>query len=134
MQRIFVGGLVVILCGGMFYRIFFNLLQAPVERWDEQTNIEVVINSLSHKSFPVLYIDDKPFFEKPPLWYWITAIVVKSVNQSPFSMRLLSAVSGVGVILLTVFLAWRWWGVYAGISSWIVLLTTNQLFVTNAGG
>jgi 4-amino-4-deoxy-L-arabinose transferase-like glycosyltransferase len=46
-------------------------------------------------------------------------------------MRLLSAGAGIATIMITSYLAFRWWGPIAGLTTWIILITTNQLFVTN---
>jgi len=109
------------------YRCFWNLEQAPFEQWDEATNIGVLTETISRKSIPVLMYQGKPFFEKPPLWYYMQLI-------SPFSPRSLSAAAGFLTILLTAYIAWKWWGTVAGVTAWIVLLSTNQLFLNNPAG
>lgn len=134
MQRILLTIIIIVLIPTTVYRIFSGQSAQPVQRWDEKKNIAVVTNSLAHASFPILYFDDKPFFEKPPLWYMASAALTTATHSSPFSMRLVSLVSGTGIILLTVLLAWGQWGPIAAISAWVVLLCTNQLFITNAGG
>lgn len=134
MQRMFAIGVILMLGAVTLWKIFYRLPDTPVAKWDEQTNIAVVTESLSRGSFPFLYLYGKPFFEKPPLWYMTTAGVVILTSESVFSMRLVSAVAGLGIIFLTVFVAWQQWGMLAGIASWIVLLGSNQLFTANAGG
>lgn len=116
------------------YRCFWNLEKAPLERWDETTNISVITETLSRGSFPVLYLSDKPFFEKPPVWYYIHLLVAGVADASPIAMRMTSAVGGFLIILLTVSFAWKWWGSLAGVITWIILLATNHLFVTNPSG
>ena len=76
-----------------------------------------------------------PFFEKPPVWFTIGTTLSRI---SPFSrvntLRAFSALSGV-LLIGTVFLvAYRTWGLIAGITEWIVLITTNHLFVSNLPG
>lgn len=109
------------------YRCFWNLNQSPIERWDESTNLSVITETRLLGSFPVLYLSGKPFFEKPPLWYWLQVV-------SPYTPRVISAVFGFLAVLLTALLAWKWWGGLASFTAWTVLLTTNQLFVTNPEG
>ncbi len=116
------------------YRLFVGLGDQPLERWDEKTNISVVTDSVSQNMFPVLYLGPKPFFEKPPLWYFANSLVAKTFGTSAVSMRMTSAFSGLFVILISAYLAWRWWGKTAMIVTWLVLLSTDQLFITNAGG
>jgi 4-amino-4-deoxy-L-arabinose transferase-like glycosyltransferase len=133
MQRIFYITLLALLFSITAYRLFFHLSHPPVEQWDERTNIAVVENSLANRSLPILYFQDKPFFEKPPLWYIVSAATVTALHDSTFSLRVVSAFSGLLILMLTSYIAWVWWGPIAAIISWIVLLGSHQLFVTNAG-
>jgi len=110
-----------------WYRCFFQLQIQPIERWDESTNISVIRNTRFHHSFPILFVEDKPFFEKSPLWYYVSLLL-------PVHPRAISATAGFLTILLVSYIAWKWWGPLAGFISWVILLTTNHLFVTNPSG
>ncbi len=116
------------------YRLFVGLEKQTVEVWDEKTNISVVTETIARKEFPILYLNQKPFFEKPPLWYFINSGIATIFGISPISIRLTSSISGLFIICISVLVASRWWGITATIATWVVLLTTNQLFITNAGG
>lgn len=78
--------LTIILAGVL---CFFKLADHQVQQWDEQTNIDVVDETLR---FPppdkgelegvfdsklILHYNGKPFFEKPPLWYWGSMAIIK---------------------------------------------------------
>lgn len=117
-----------------YQRIFPALDHAPVQTWDESTNVSVVKNSLSTHSFPALSRLDQPFFEKPPLWYFSTMLLAKNNAPTVANGRFISAVFGFLTILLTTFISWRWWGSVGAITTWGVLMTTNHLFITNPGG
>jgi 4-amino-4-deoxy-L-arabinose transferase-like glycosyltransferase len=47
----------------------------------------------------------EPFFDKPPLYFWLTALSFKLFGVSEFSERFFSALAGVGVGLTLYFLA-----------------------------
>lgn len=115
-------------------RCFGNLFTQPQERWDETTNIAVIRDTISHKSFPILWIDSKPFFEKPPFWYWINIGISYFSQNTLNTVRSFSAITGILVILVSVYIAWSNWGMIAGLISWYLLLSTNQLFITNPAG
>ena len=117
-----------------YARFFPTLMQSPIQKWDEQTNISIVTNEKSMQHFPILYKGDQPFFEKPPLWYWATMAVNTSLTDGAHSARVISAMAGFFILLLTTFLAWRWWGYAAGLSTWLVLISTNHLFTINPHG
>jgi 4-amino-4-deoxy-L-arabinose transferase-like glycosyltransferase len=67
---------------------------------------------------PRLY--GKPWFEKPPLYYWGAAICFKLFGVSEAAARLPSAISA---LLATLALAWLAWRVYgADTARWVLLL------------
>lgn len=119
--------LTLLLIALTWYRCFGNLTTNPIERWDEQTNIAVIADTRSHGSFPILFLENTPFFEKSPLWYYLHLFL-------PVHPRVVSAFAGLLTILLTAYITWKWWGPLAGFVSWVILLTTNHLFVTNPSG
>jgi len=126
--------LILILLVVTVYRLFFGLGTQPIERWDEKTNIDVVTDTINQNKFPSLYLGQEPFFEKPPLWYFLNIGIARTFGISNFSMRATSAFSGLLIIILSAYIAWRWWGTVAMIATWVTYLFTNQLFVNNAGG
>jgi 4-amino-4-deoxy-L-arabinose transferase-like glycosyltransferase len=120
--------------GVTLYSCFSHLGVAPLTQWDEQTNIRIVLSSVANIREPILILDSHPFFEKPPLWYFINADIGSIVEISARSMRSLSAASGCLTIMFTAYLAFRWWGSIAGLTSWIILISTHQLFENNPAG
>jgi 4-amino-4-deoxy-L-arabinose transferase-like glycosyltransferase len=67
---------------------------------------------------PRLY--DKPWFEKPPLYYWGAAICFKFFGVSEAAARLPSAISA---LLATLAMAWLAWRIYGGETArWLLLL------------
>lgn len=106
----------------------------PIEQWDEQTNSTVVRESYRKNTFPFLIYQSKPFFEKPPLWYYIEYGLVALGYNTLASFRIVSSFSGILLILCTAYAAKRWWGNKAFLTTWIVLLFSRQMFITNIGG
>ena len=122
----------VFLCA--VFMCFYSLGRNQPERWDEQTNAGVV-SELTRTSAPwILTYNRHPFFEKPPLWYWITATITKLFGFSNFNLRVTSALSGFILIMLVYFLSSAMFSPAAGIISALILLSTGQLFILNAGG
>jgi len=67
---------------------------------------------------PRLY--GKPWFEKPPLYYWSAAICFKLFGVSEAAARLPSAISA---LLATLAMAWLAWRIYDGETArWLLLL------------
>ena len=76
--------------------LFLNLGSAEVERWDEFTNIQVVKESSSLN----LYFEGDNFFEKPPIWYWLTMALTSLLGDHLWVYRLPSAISGSAIVLI----------------------------------
>ena len=67
---------------------------------------------------PRLY--GKPWFEKPPLFYWGAALCIKLFGVSEAAARLPSAISALLATLALAWLAWRLYG--AETARWLLLL------------
>jgi 4-amino-4-deoxy-L-arabinose transferase-like glycosyltransferase len=125
----------------MFFKIFWNLGAAPLQRWDEQGNVDVVQTTMQSGNWLILKCKDKcsdclpreqavPFLEKPPLWYWLTMCSVKAFGESNTVYRLVPALSGFLLLMLLYFLSSTWFGFPAGMATIVTLLTTRHLFMT----
>src|SRR5690349_18174547 len=81
---------------------------------------------------PRLY--GKPWFEKPPLYYWGAAISFKLFGVSEAAARLPSAISA---LLATLALAWLAWRIYGSETArWLLLLlptTVGMIGFSHAG-
>ncbi|MDD3647025.1 MAG: glycosyltransferase family 39 protein [Candidatus Dojkabacteria bacterium] len=108
---------------------FYKLGSPQLERWDEYTNHKVIKESLASENPLGLKYEDTPFFEKPPLWYWLTMASVKVFGQNSFSVRFISATAGFLVIITTFTLGWKMFSYKSGLIAGSVLLATQQLFV-----
>ncbi len=105
----------------------------PATRWDEQTNIAVVRETLDKRSFPVLSYNSAPFFEKPPLWYYLNAGIGRMLGVTPIPMRMVSVIAGAIIIALSVLWVWNRYGSIAGLLTWVILLLSRQLFIKDIG-
>ena len=72
---------------------------------------------------PRLY--GKPWFEKPPLFYWGAALSFKYLGVSEASARLPSAISALLATLALAWLAWRLYG--AETARWLLLLLPTSV-------
>lgn len=167
----------ILLATTALFLCFFNLSKNQVQQWDEQTNINVVNETLAvldsrlrgndkgeggndkgRVTFLtkdglmgvfVLQYQNRPFLEKPPLWYWTTMSVVKIskndvlpvnythgklTNDDIFNYRLVSATSGFLLIVLIYHIGKKLWGHWGGIASGATLLATQHLFINNVSG
>lgn len=85
--------LLLLFCGLI---LILNLGERDVERWDEYTNIQVVQES----SGIYLSFQSEKFFEKPPIWYWLTRFLTNVLGDEIWVYRLPSALSGSAIVAL----------------------------------
>lgn len=85
--------LLLLLCGLI---LFVNLGNREVERWDEVTNIQVVKES----SGIDLSFQGEKFYEKPPIWYWLTRTLTNVLGEDLWVYRLPSAISGIAIVVI----------------------------------
>ena len=76
---------------------FINLGSPSLERWDEVTNAKVVHSIVNEGKFE---LDGNVFTEKPPLCYYMTAIIVKIFGENNLTLRAVSALSFVFISIL----------------------------------
>ena len=107
--------------------MFINLGVAPVELWDESTNIAVVRDTLDTGNIFDLQYNSSPFWEKPPLWYMATSALVKIFGDSTTVFRSISAISGVAFGLGIYYLLKKYHSKRAGILGVLVFLSIPQL-------
>jgi 4-amino-4-deoxy-L-arabinose transferase-like glycosyltransferase len=93
-QKTFIAVILIIITAVCI--LFINLQKAPIERWDEYTNITVVQESEGI----LLKYQNNNFFEKPPLWYWINIFANNLVNNNLILYRSISAISGLMISLI----------------------------------
>ena len=113
---------------------FYKLDKAPLEQWDEQTNYEVVRDTYAQENKLFLTKDQRPFFEKPPLWYYTTMVSISLFGENNFSMRLVSAVSGLSITAIIYYFVKRNTNKNAGLIAAASFLSVGQNFISFPAG
>jgi 4-amino-4-deoxy-L-arabinose transferase-like glycosyltransferase len=71
-----------------------------------------------------------PYFNKPPLVFWLAALSARIFGESAVALSLPSSMAAIGAVLLTCCLARRWFGDSMGLlAGWI--LATSPFFIRN---
>ncbi|OGG05051.1 hypothetical protein A2Z33_07265 [Candidatus Gottesmanbacteria bacterium RBG_16_52_11] len=125
-------GIAIIILAALLY--FTHLGLKPFERWDEITNVQVVRETILSKNRILLTLNGSAFFEKPPLWYWLSQFPVYLTGIRPESLRFVSAASGILTVWLTYRILAAAGMTTAGILSALTLLAVRHLSVNNPGG
>jgi 4-amino-4-deoxy-L-arabinose transferase-like glycosyltransferase len=75
---------------------------------------------------PRLY--GETWFEKPILYYWLTALTYKTLGVSEFAARLPSAVAGLLGVMAVFWIGWRWISFQCGATAGLILAASPLYF------
>jgi 4-amino-4-deoxy-L-arabinose transferase-like glycosyltransferase len=100
-----------------------NLNNSTLFDWDEINFAEASREMIVNNDYQRVTINFEPFWEKPPLFFWMQAVCMNSFGINEFSARLPNAIFGI-ITLVTLFaigkkyfgekMAWLWVVAYAG--------------------
>lgn len=79
-----------------FLFLTFNIKNYPLADYDEATYAKVTIDTIKSGDLLTLKYNNNPWFEKPPLYFWISTFFVNFLGEEEISFRL-------GSILMTLF-------------------------------
>ena len=105
--------------------LFFGGLGSyPLFEPDEGRNAEVAREVLQEGHWLPPTINGEVRYQKPPLYYWITASFLSLIGVNEFAARFPSALAGLFGVLFTFLLGKRFWGEEEGLTAGIILATS----------
>lgn len=104
--------------------LLLKLGVSPLADWDEAIYAQISREIVDRHSWIPLYWNFQPWFEKPPLLMWTTALFFDLFGVSEFWARAVSALSGIGVCVVMFVFAKRLGNVRTAWLTVTVLLTT----------
>jgi len=116
------------------YIIFPGLGASSLRSWDEAEIAQISREIVESGDWLTLHFMGEPWFKKPPLYFWLTALTYKFFGVSEFSARLWSAVFGVGCSVVTYLLASRLYGTRVGLLSSIILISCSEFILGHIHG
>jgi len=96
---------------------------------DEGRYAEVAREMLVSGNWLTPQLNFLPHFTKPPLTYWLIAFSLKVFDYNEYAVRLVSALSFTGTVLVTFFLAKEWGYKKSAFWSGVILLTAPIPFI-----
>jgi 4-amino-4-deoxy-L-arabinose transferase-like glycosyltransferase len=119
----------ILLLGALSAAVFsFQLGSNRLDSWDEAIYAQAAKEMVNNGDWITPHWNQMALFQKPPLLIWLTALLFRFFGISEFTSRAVSALSGVGVVLLTFLLARRFFDELAAVVSSVALLVSAPLF------
>ena len=114
--------------------LFVPKLGMPLLDPDEGLYASIAQEMLTRGDWVIPHINGIPYLEKPPLYFWLTALTFQLFGPSEWATRLWSAVSALGTVLLTWRIGRRLYGSTAGLLGGVAVATVvgNALYVRRA--
>ena len=114
--------------------LFLPKLGMPLLDPDEGLYASIAREMLARGDWIVPHVNGLPYLEKPPLYFWLTALTFKLFGPSEWATRLWSAVSALGTVLLTWRIGRRLYGAPAGLMAGVAMASVvgNALYVRRA--
>lgn len=111
--------------------VCFLFLNRGALYYDEAIYAQVAKETAQGGHWLTLHWNGLPWFHKPPVYLWATALLFKVFGESEFLARFISALAGVGCVALAYLTAKHFSDRTTGFISGLILLST-PLFVCNA--
>ena len=101
---------------------------------DEGLYAEIPLEMVTSGDWIIPHVNGLPYLEKPPLYFWLTALTFELFGPSEWATRLWSAIAALGTVLLTWRIGRRLYGAPAGFMAGVVMasLVGNALYVRRA--
>jgi 4-amino-4-deoxy-L-arabinose transferase-like glycosyltransferase len=118
-----------VLAAGLFV-LLFRLGDFPLKDWDEAIYAEIT-RELIRTGDPVqLYYNHTPYYNKPPLYFWLAQIPMRTLGFSEFSSRLPGSLFGLATLAGMIALGRRLHSTAAGCAAALLLLS-SAMFLEN---
>ena len=107
----------------------------PLRNWDEAWYAEIIKNMANgHYGFLVPFWNGHYYFDKPPLYFWLSLPFFKFFGPGEWQARIISAIAAVLATLLVYLIAKKLFNTTCALISVLVFLTLGQVVIRFAHG
>ncbi len=119
----------------LFY-FLLNLGSTTLIDWDEAIYAKVARNIVESGDWLTLHWQDMSefWFEKPPLYMWLTALVFKITNFNSFGARIVSTLFGISGVVLIYKFGEKLYNKLTGIFAALILISTAHYLYYSRNG
>ena len=109
-----------------FFFLVYQLGAGSLASWDEGIYASVAKELVQTGDWLRLTLNHSPWFDKPPLAIWMTALFYKLFGVNELSARLFSALCGVGLVIVTYFFGRQLLNRWTGFLGALILLSSSH--------
>ncbi len=113
--------IIFLLSAGLF---IWNNWSGSLTSWDAAFYAQVSREVIKSGNWVDLTWSGSPWADKPPLYFWATAVFYRIFGVNEFSARLFSSLCGIGTVIVTYLLALKLYSRKTAIGAALVLLST----------
>lgn len=96
---------------------------------DEGRYAEIAREMAAGGDWLIPHLNGFPHFQKPPVMYWATASAITVLGVNEWAVRLVPALAGFGIVLMTFFVGRRLFGETAGRNAALILASSLEFFL-----
>jgi 4-amino-4-deoxy-L-arabinose transferase-like glycosyltransferase len=108
--------------------LFHRLGDGSLYDWDEAIYAQAAKEMLRATTWGTITWSGLPFFHKPPLYFWLTALAYDVFGVNEFAARFWAALFGLGVVALTLGLGIRLHSWPVGMAAALLLLVVDGAY------
>jgi 4-amino-4-deoxy-L-arabinose transferase-like glycosyltransferase len=109
--------------------LFYDLGADPLHSWDEAVYAESAKEMVQDGDWLTPHWNHEKFLQKPPLFIWSTALSFKLFGVSETSARAMSALAGVGCVVLTLLIVRLFAAEFTAVIAALILLATPSFYL-----
>jgi len=116
--------------------IFFrNIDKFPLRNWDEAWYTEIIKNMASGThSLLVPFWNGQYYFDKPPLYFWLSLPIVKFFGAGQWQVRLVSVIAAILALLFVYLTGKKLFNRRVGLIAFVVFVSLGQVVIRFAHG
>jgi 4-amino-4-deoxy-L-arabinose transferase-like glycosyltransferase len=118
--------LIIIVASYLFF--FYHLGSYSLKEPDEGRYAEIPREMVETGDYVVPHLNYVRYFEKPPLFYWMTALSYRVFGINEWSFRIPNAVAALLGVVVTYLFAARWFGGKTALISALILMSSFGYF------
>ncbi len=120
----------LIFWGAALFCLFYQLGDFALKDWDEAVYAEVMQEILRSGDWLTLHYNHEPYYNKPPLYFWLGQFAPRLLGFSEFSSRLPAIIFALLTLWATMGLGKSMNGAWTGLASGFILLS-SAMFLEN---